>query len=97
VERATAMRLDAPEEIALIKLLDSFPDVVEGAASSLEPHRVVFYAQRLAGEFHRYYSRHRCVTEDEALTRARLLLVTAVQQVIRRALDLVGVSAPERM
>ena len=47
-----------PEEIALIKLLDSFPDVVEGAASALEPHRVVFYAQRLAGEFHRFYSRH---------------------------------------
>ena len=85
------------EEIALIKLLDSFPDVVEGAAAALEPHRVVFYAQRLAGEFHRYYSRHRCVTEDEALTRARLLLVTAVQQVVRRALGLVGVSAPERM
>ena len=86
-----------PEEIALVRSLDSFPDVVEGAAASLEPHRVVFFAQRLAGEFHRYYSRHRCVTEDEALTRARLLLVTAVQQVIRRALGLVGVSAPERM
>jgi arginyl-tRNA synthetase len=86
-----------PEEIALIQLLDSFPDVVEGAAAALEPHRVVFFAQRLAGEFHRYYSRHRCVTDDEALTRARLLLVMAVQQVVRRALELVGVSAPERM
>ena len=94
-EAVAALR--EPEEIALVKLLDSFPDVVESAATALEPHRVVFYAQKLAGEFHRYYSRHRCVTDDADLTRARLLLVTAVQQVIRRALGLVGVSAPERM
>jgi arginyl-tRNA synthetase len=94
---AATDRLVEPEEIALIKLLDSFPDVVEGAATVLEPHRIVHYAQRLAGEFHRYYSRHRCVTDDEGLSQARLLLVSAVQMVIRRALGLVGVSAPERM
>ena len=70
---------------------------LEAPATALEPHRVVFYAQRLAGEFHRYYSRHRCVTDDDGLTRSRLLLVAAVQQVVRRALGLVGVSAPERM
>ena len=80
-----------------LKLLDTFPDVVEGAAGALEPHRVVYYAQKLAGEFHRYYSRHRCVTDDAKVTNGRLLLVSAVQLVIRRALDLVGVSAPERM
>lgn len=94
---AGAARLVEPEEIALIRSLDAFPDVVEGAAVALEPHRIVHYAQRLAGEFHRYYSRHRCVTDEEDLTCARLLLVTAVQLVIRRALGLVGVSAPERM
>jgi arginyl-tRNA synthetase len=97
VESHDVSPLVEPEEIALIQLLDSFPGVVEAAAAALEPHRVVFYAQRLAGEFHRYYSRHRCVTDDEGLTRARLLLVMAVQQVVRRALELVGVSAPDRM
>jgi len=97
VDAGAAAALVEPEEIALIKLLDTFPDVVEGAAAALEPHRVVYYAQKLAGEFHRYYSRHRCVTDDARLTNGRLLLVSAVQLVIRRALGLVGVSAPERM
>jgi len=97
VEAEAAAALTEPEEIALIKLLDTFPDVIEGAAAALEPHRVVYYAQKLAGEFHRYYSRHRCVTDDAPLTNGRLLLVSAVQLVIRRALGLVGVSAPERM
>jgi arginyl-tRNA synthetase len=97
VDPAGATALVEPEEIALIKLLDTFPDVVDGAAAALEPHRVVYYAQKLAGEFHRYYSRHRCVTDDARVTNGRLLLVSAVQLVIRRALGLVGVSAPERM
>lgn len=85
------------DELALIRALDDFPDIVAGAAEALEPHRVVFYAQRLAGEFHRFYTRHKCVTDDVALTTARLVLVRAVGQVIGRALSLVGVSAPERM
>ncbi len=85
------------DEIGLIKLLDEFPDVVEGAAENLEPHRVVFYAQRVAGEFHRFYTRNRCVSDDASLSGARLLLVTAVKQVIGHALRMVGVSAPEQM
>jgi len=85
------------DELGLIKLLDEFPSVVDAAAASLEPHRVVFYAQKLAGEFHRFYTRNKCVSDDRELTGARLLLVSAVGQVVGRALRLVGVSAPERM
>jgi arginyl-tRNA synthetase len=85
------------DELGLIRMLDEFPSIVEGAAAALEPHRVVFYVQKLAGEFHRFYTRNKCVSDDAALTAARLLLVGAVQQVIGRALRLVGVSAPERM
>ncbi len=85
------------DELGLIKLLAEFPSVVEGAAESCEPHRIVFYSQRLAGEFHRFYTRNRCVSDDPEQTAARLLLVQAVKQVIGRALRLVGVSAPERM
>lgn len=85
------------DEIGLIKVLAEFPSVVEGAAAALEPHRVVFYAQKLAGEFHRFYTRNRCVSDDEAVTAARLVLVGAVRQVIGRALGLAGVSAPDRM
>lgn len=94
---ATVAPLGNEDEIVLIKMLDEFPEVVESAAATYEPHRVVFYAQRLAGEFHRFYTRNKCVTEDVRTTAARLLLVGAVKQVIGRALKLVGVSAPERM
>jgi len=89
--------LDHEDEVALIKVLDEFPEVVASAADAYEPHRVVYYAQKLAGEFHRFYARHRCVTDDADQTRRRLVLVGAVKQVIGRALRLVGVSAPERM
>jgi arginyl-tRNA synthetase len=94
---ALAAPLGNDDELALIRLLDEFPSVVEGAALAFEPHRIVFYAQKLAGEFHRFYTRNKCVSDDAATTGARLLLVGAVQQVIRRALTLVGVAAPQRM
>lgn len=105
-ERGIAAPVPSPEavapiasadEIALVKVLAEFPSVVEGAAESLEPHRVVFYAQKVAGDFHRFYARHRFVGDDEATTGARLLLAKAVGQVLERALRLVGISAPERM
>ncbi|HYC56938.1 MAG TPA: arginine--tRNA ligase [Candidatus Binatia bacterium] len=91
------LALSHPDEIALIKILAEFPEIVAGAAEALEPHRVIFYAQKVAGDFHRFYAKHRCVSDDGALTAARLLLVGAVGQVIGRALRLVGIAAPERM
>lgn len=94
---ASIARLEHDDEIALVKVLDEFPEVVRTAADAYEPHRVVYYAQKVAGEFHRFYSRHRCVTDDAEQTQARLVLVGAVKQVIGRALRLVGVSAPDRM
>jgi arginyl-tRNA synthetase len=94
---AAVAALSHPDEVAMIKLLADFPEIVAGAAEALEPHRVVFYAQKLAGEFHRFYSKHRFVGEDAAATGARLLLARAVGQVLQRALRLVGIAAPERM
>jgi arginyl-tRNA synthetase len=96
-DEAMLAGLDGDDEVALIKVLAEFPDIVAAAADAYEPHRVVYYAQKLAGEFHRFYARHRCVTDDVDQTRRRLVLVGAVKQVIGRALRLVGVSAPERM
>jgi arginyl-tRNA synthetase len=63
----------------------------------MEPHRVIFYVFELASDFHSYYNRNRVITEDRALTAARLGLVAAIGIVIRKALAIVGVSAPERM
>ena len=88
--------LGAPE-VEVVRAVASWPDVVETAARDLEPHRIVFHALDLAGAFHRYYNRQRILTEDRAPTQARLALVRAVQQVLRGALGLAGVTAPERM
>jgi arginyl-tRNA synthetase len=84
-------------ELEPLRVLAVQPDVIEVAARELEPHRVVFHALELAGAFHRYYNRHRILTDDPALTQARLALVRAVRNGLRSALGLAGVAAPERM
>jgi arginyl-tRNA synthetase len=84
-------------EIEVLRLLATWPDVIETAARDLEPHRIVFYVLELAGAFHRYYNRHRILTDDGVLTQARLALVRCTQRVMRDALGLAGVAAPERM
>jgi arginyl-tRNA synthetase len=89
--------LTLDEELALTKLLVRYPEVVGGAAEQLEPHRLVFYLQELAAAFHSYYNRQRVLVDDPAVTQARLLLVNAVRIVLRNALGLLGMAAPERM
>jgi len=84
-------------EVATLRALARFPDVVETAARNLEPHRLALHAQDLAGAFHRYYNRHRILTDDPGLTQARLALAACLQSVLRASLGLAGVSAPERM
>ncbi len=97
VAQAPLDRLNLPEERELIKLLGSFPDVVEGAADAMEPHRIPFYLQELASRLHAYYFKHRILSEDVEKSLARLCLIGAVRSVIHNALQLVGVSAPESM
>jgi len=83
------------EERDLIKRLAEFPVVTAEAAERRSPHAIPIYAIRVADDFHRFYHEHRVVgSETEAF---RLALVRATQNVIARALDLVGVEAPERM
>ena len=102
IERAPAAdahleMLTAAEEMAVVKLLAQYVDTVEEAARALEPHRLVFYLIELASEFHRFYNRHRIITEDAARTAARLYLAWAVGNVVKAGLALLGVSAPEKM
>ena len=89
--------LTLPEEQQLIKRLLAYPAVVAGAARALEAHRIAYWLTELAGLFHPYYRAHRVIQDDRALMFARLALCTAVGQVIRTALGLLGVSAPESM
>ncbi|MDX9746786.1 MAG: arginine--tRNA ligase [Syntrophales bacterium] len=86
-----------PEEIALVKTLLTFPEVVESAASTLEPHRLTFYLNDLAGQFHSYYNKNKVLTEDRSQSTARLFLVKSIRTVFANALGVLGVSAPERM
>ena len=89
--------LTLPEELSLIRTIIRFPEVVEGACVTLEPHRITFYLNDLAALFHSYYNKHRVLSDEEELSRARLFLVKSILSVLRSALRLLGVSAPERM
>ena len=86
-----------PEEMHLIKEMARYPETVAFSAELMEPHRITYYLMNLASLFHAYYNRHRVLTDDPDLARARLYLVTAVQKVIRNGLLLLGVSAPDKM
>jgi arginyl-tRNA synthetase len=89
--------LDLPEERVLTKRLLQFPELVAGSARALEPHRVAYWLQELAGLFHSYYRAHRIIQDDRRILLARLALCTAVGQVLANGLELLGVSAPESM
>ncbi|MEK6527985.1 MAG: DALR anticodon-binding domain-containing protein, partial [Nitrospirota bacterium] len=89
--------LKEAEEISIIKKLLQYPIVFEGAVLSFAPHRITYYLQELAGMFHSYYNKHRIISDDNALTTARLCLCRAVQTVLEEGLKILGVSAPERM
>jgi arginyl-tRNA synthetase len=92
----TAVLTD-PEEQALIKRLLHYPEVVRGAARALEPHRIAFWLQELAGAFHPYYKTHRVIQDDRRLMLARFALCAAIGQTVANGLALLGVSAPETM
>ncbi len=89
--------LTAPEELDLIKKLLQFPEVIEDSAKSLSPHKVAYYLQELAAQFHVYYNKCRVVDDDKNLSAARLYLVKCVQIVLANGLQILGVSAPEKM
>ena len=92
------------EELALVKLAAQFPRIVEAAALAHEPHRIAFYLGDLAAAFHALWNRgnddpaRRFILADQPeITRARLELATAIGQVIRNGLGLMGVAAAEEM
>jgi arginyl-tRNA synthetase len=89
-----------PEELALIRKLLEFPAVVEQAAAAREPHHLAYYVRDVAGLWNPYVqdgARHRVLSEDPALTAARLGLALGVRRVLANGLELLGLAAPERM
>lgn len=94
---ATLGFLTTVEELKIIKKLLTYKMVFEGAVNAREPHRITFFLQELAGIFHPYYNKYRIIGNDIELSRARLALCEAIRIVLRDGLEILGVSAPEKM
>jgi arginyl-tRNA synthetase len=90
--------LKEPEEIKLCRTLSIFPEIVEDAASTYEPHKIITYLNEMAEHFHKFYHNHRVLNiGDDNLTMQRLKLCEASKIVLQNGLNILGVSAPERM
>jgi arginyl-tRNA synthetase len=89
--------LSLPEEQELMKALLDYPALIAGAADALEPHRIATYLHDTAGKIHLWYHKAHVLNEPEPIMRARLVLARAAQIVIRNGLELLGITAPERM
>ncbi len=90
-------RLTQPEERLLVRTLFQFPMVVAACANALEPHGITAYLQKLAEHFHVFYTKHRVISDNVAVSRARLELIRATRWVLANGLELLGICAPQRM
>lgn len=89
--------LVAPEELSLIKQMAKLPEVIEDTAKDYQLQRLPNYALELAESFHKFYENCRVITEDKNLTNARLALISSAKIVLKNVLELMGISAPEKM
>lgn len=89
--------LKEPEEINLMKMMANYPETISGAARTLEPHRITFYLNELAGIFHSYYNKNKVISDNRELSAARLYMLGSILVVLRNALKILGVDAPEKM
>ncbi len=89
--------LTDPSELQLTRKLLALPEVIELAATNLEPHHLPHYAQELATAFHGFYTQCRVISDDSDLTAARLTLCLAAKVTLARTLHLMGMSAPDKM
>ena len=96
---AIDLNLLGAEELDLAKRAVGLPEVMSAVAEALEPHRIAFYLLELAGEFHRYYNKpaNRIIGPDRELSLARMFMAGILKDAIAGGLELLGVSAPERM
>lgn len=103
IKKMDLTRLTLDEEVDLIRYLEGFTELLESICKTFEAHRLTYYLTDLAAKFHRYFNLgikdagNRIITDDNDLTKARLALVAGVRIVIRNGLNLLGVSAPEKM
>jgi arginyl-tRNA synthetase len=96
-DRIAPEELSHQTELDLLRKLADYPEQVRAAADLRAPYRMTRFAEELAADFHRFYTECRVVTDDAALTQARLHLSAGTRQVLANALELLGVSAPDSM
>jgi arginyl-tRNA synthetase len=89
--------LNTEEEQRLLKIIHLFEEEVLYSAENFEPHRICIYLEELAAAFHKFYHLHRILGSEKKLAEARLALAVATKIVIKNGLEILGVSAPERM
>ncbi len=90
-------KLSETHENDLMTALARYPELIEAAAHNHEPHQIAYYVRDLATAFHTYYNAHQFIVDDASVRDARFALITAVQQVLKSGLQLLGVSAPDTM
>jgi arginyl-tRNA synthetase len=97
LDPARLPRLNLPEELTILKMLANYPELVEGAARTREPHRITYFLTELAAQLHSYYYKHRFISDDVELTQARFWLVSGVKTVLAHGLGILGVEVPDTM
>ena len=97
IESMDLSALDDKNAQALIARISEFPETLSVAAKECAPHTLCFYLKDLAGDFHAFYNAERVLVDDANVRNARLALLLAARQVLHNGLDLLGVSAPEKM
>jgi len=91
-------KLTGPDEISLCRILSYFPDIVQNAALTFEPHKIITYLNEVAENYHKFYHNNRVINaEDKELSYRRLKLCEATKIVLNNGFDIIGISAPERM
>jgi arginyl-tRNA synthetase len=89
--------LTSTHEHQLIKRLSEFPEIILLSASESSPHYIATFLKDLAADFHSYYNANKFLSNDKSLQNARLALIGATKIVIKNGLQLLGISAPEKM
>ncbi|KQX54415.1 arginine--tRNA ligase [Paenibacillus sp. Root444D2] len=97
LEQVDLSQLTSEAEFDLLRKMGELPEEIVIAADQYAPHRLIRYVYELASQFHSYYRGHYVITDDAALTQARLALLGALRITLANTLRVVGVSAPERM
>ena len=98
INKDNDFKIETQKEISLSKKLLEFPDVIEQISEELEPHHITKYTLDLASEFHSYYQSEKIIDEDNlSSTISKLILCKAIQETLKKSLEIMMISAPEKL